>query len=120
MKIFVSHSNEFDYGNELYKPIRFSQLNKEYEFFLPHEDGTSVNTQEIIKNSDLILAEVSFPSTGQGIELGWANFSKIPVVCFYKENKKISGSLKYLTQDFFTYSDSKDFISKLESVLKSK
>lgn len=94
-----------------------SDLNNQFNFFLPHEDGKSVDTKEIIQNSDLILAEVSFPSTGQGIELGWANIFKIPILCVSKENTKISGSLKYLTQDFITYSDSKDLINKIRIFL---
>ncbi len=116
MKIYVSHSREFDFKEGLYKPLEDSALVK-YDFFLPHEDGKDLNTKEEIKNSELVLAEVSFPSTGQGIELGWANILKVPIVCISKTGNKVSGSLQYLTQDFITYTDSKDLISKLDSFL---
>lgn len=111
MKIFVSHSQSFEFKEELYKPLReIDGCN----FFFPHENE-SKNTQEEIKNSDLVLAEVSYPSTGQGIELGWANVSKIPILCIFKEGSKISGSLKYITDDFITYSSTGDLVDKLKS-----
>ena len=117
MKIYVSHSKDFDFLNELYKPIRASTLNNQHEFFLPHENDRAINTQEVIKKSNLILAEVSFPATGQGIELGWANLLHIPILCVSKEGNKISGSLKYITKDFITYTDAADLIAKLRERL---
>ena len=118
MKIFVSHSRNFDFENELYKPIRASALNSEHDFFLPHENQQSVNTHEVIKNSDLVLAEVSFPATGQGIELGWADAAKIPILCISKNGADISGSLKYITNDFLIYSSAQDLLSQLEAKVK--
>lgn len=117
MKVFVSHSNNFDFTNELYVPLRNSELNKTHEIFLPHEHGKIVETKEIIKNSDIILAEVSYPSTGQGIELGWANVFNIPIICFSKKGTKISGSLLYLTNTFFEYETSEDMIEKIKTNL---
>ena len=119
MKIFVSHSRDFDYKNELYKPIRKSVLNNIYEFFFPHENENSINTEEIIKNSDLILAEVSFPSTGEGIELGWANMLDVPILCVCKEGAKMSGSLKYITKDFIIYKDSTDLVNQIAKLMNS-
>ena len=71
MKIFVSHSSSYDFRNELYKPLK-EAFGSKHELFLPHESKPS-RTEEIIKESDIIMAEVSYPSTGQGIELGWAS-----------------------------------------------
>ena len=117
MNIYISHSREFDFENELYKPIRESALNNSHTFFLPHENQKNSNNLEILKNSNLVIAEASFPSTGQGIEIGVANMLNIPVVCFYKEGKKISGSLKYATDKFITYLNSQDLISKISKFL---
>lgn len=116
MKIYVSHSREFDFKEELYKPIRESDLDKNHEFFLPHENDSYIDAKEIIKNSNLLLAEVSFPSTGQGIELGWADMLNIPIVCIHKEGSKISSSLKSITEKFFTYKDSSDLIVKIANL----
>jgi hypothetical protein len=74
MKIYVSHSTSFDFKEELYKPIRSSDLNSIHEIILPHEDSNEqFKTLDLFKSGGckLIIAEVSYPSTGQGIELGW-------------------------------------------------
>ena len=117
MNIYISHSREVASENELYKPIRESALNNFHTFFLPHENQRDLNNLEILRNSDLVIAEVSFPSTGQGIEIGVANMLNISIVCFYKEGNKISGSLKYTTDKFVTYLNSQDLVSKISKFL---
>jgi len=118
MKIFVAHSSNFDFRNELYLPLRNSELNKNHEIFLPQENGQEPVTQELIKNSNLIIAEISYPSTGQGIELGWADIYNIPIVCIYKNGAKTSRSLKKITDQFISYDNSNDMIEKLTSFIK--
>lgn len=114
MKIYVSHSRDFDFRNELYEPLKSSL--KSIEFIFPHEDSDKpFNTKELFENKtcDLVLAEVSRPSTGQGIELGWANLLNIPILCVFKTNSDISGSLSVLTDELIEYNSSEDLISKL-------
>lgn len=117
MKIFVAHSSDFDFKNELYRPIRESKINNEHEFILPQENGEESTTKEIIKSCDLIVAEGSLPSTGLGVELGWANVFSIPIVCFHRRNKKISNSFNKLTENIIAYEDKDDLISKLARFL---
>ena len=62
---------------------------------------------------DLFLAEASFPSTGLGIELGWANDLRIPIACIYQTGHKPSSSLKLICDDFIEYNDATDLINKL-------
>lgn len=91
MKIYISHSTQYDYINKIYKPIKDSNLSQENIFFLPHEDKNKIpNTKDIILDYDLVIAEVSLPSTGQGIELGWANYAKIPILCMHEKRAKAS------------------------------
>ncbi len=114
MNIFVTHSSNFDFKNELYIPLRKSELNNLHTIFLPHEEeNDEVLTKDNIKKSDIVLAEVSFPSTGQGIELGWANIYQVPIICIYKINSKISSSLNLLTDKFVIYENSNDMVQKL-------
>lgn len=116
MKIYVSHSRSYDFVNELYVPLRSSDLNSQYEFILPHETSSEpFHTKESFQTHgcDVVLAEVSFPSTGQGIELGFANLLNIPVVCFYKKEAKISDSLKTITDTFIAYQNTDDLLQKL-------
>lgn len=119
MKIFVAHSSNFDFKNELYIPLRSSNLNNLHEIRLPQEKGYEEITKDIIKNSDVVVAEVSYPSTGQGIELGWANIFEVPIICIHKEGSKISSSLSKITDKFIVYKDKEDMISKLTSELNS-
>ncbi len=72
MKVTVVHSSKFNFQDELYTPIRTSELNSKYDFFLPHAGGREVNTKAEIRGPDLVVAEVSYPSMGEVIELGWA------------------------------------------------
>lgn len=116
MKVYVSHSKSFDFKKELYEVLEHANLN--VEFILPHkESDASYNSEDLIKNKkcDLILAEVSYPATGQGIELGWANSCGIPIVCIYRAGFKIASSLKVITNDFIEYEDAKDLIQKLST-----
>lgn len=117
MKIFISHSSGFDYLNKLYKPLSESIINRDHEIFLPHEDGKDVLTKDVIKNSDVVIAEVSFPSTGQGVELGWANVFNVPIISIHQKNAKLSGSLKYLTENFVTYENGDELVDRLIDVL---
>jgi len=118
MKIFVAHSSSYDFQNELYKPVRESELNSQYEFILPQENGPEPTTKEIIKSCDLLLAEGSYPSTGEGVEMGWANIFEVPIVCFYKESSRISNSFKKLTKTIISYKSEEDFIKKLKKLLE--
>jgi nucleoside 2-deoxyribosyltransferase len=118
MKIYVVHSSSFDFKNELYKPIRESKLNTVHEIYLPHEESVKpFSSEEFIKSCDLIIAEVSYPSTGQGIELGWADFVGVPIICIYKSGMKYSGALKTVSDEFIEYTDKKDMIDKLGEYL---
>jgi len=95
MKIYISHSSGFDFKAELYLPLRNSILNKQHDLILPHENSEEPYLiKDKLPEFDLILAEVSYPSTGQAIELGWVSMKRIPIACFYKKGSKVSSSLK--------------------------
>jgi hypothetical protein len=118
MKIYVAHSTGFNYKEELYKPIRDSLLNSKHEIVLPHEDSSELfDSKSYLNNCDVLLAEVSLPSTGVGIELGWANLKQVRIICMYKVGSKPSSSLKAVTNEFVEYSLPEDLISKLEAQL---
>lgn len=117
MKIYLSHSSEYDYENKLYKPIKKSDLIKSNFFVFPHEQKM-VNSKEVIANSDLMIAEVSLSSTGQGIEIGWADSAKIPILCIYEKGSKISSSLKFITDKFIEYENTEDMIIKISNYIE--
>ncbi|TSC55462.1 MAG: Uncharacterized protein Greene071421_276 [Parcubacteria group bacterium Greene0714_21] len=102
MKIFVTHAKSFDFENELYAPLRNSQLAKEHQLIFP-EEGERKRTKDSIQECGVVLAEVSYPSTGSGIEIGWANALDKPIIAIYKSGSKISSSLEYVTQAVISY-----------------
>ncbi|MBT3816930.1 MAG: hypothetical protein HOE80_00380 [Candidatus Magasanikbacteria bacterium] len=119
MKIYVAHSRSFDFKKELYEPMRQSSLNNEHTFVLPHETSDeSFNSKDYLKNeADVLIAEVSEPSTGLGIELGWANIYEVPIIGIYKKGSKVSGSLKVVSKNFVEYFNSKELISGIEKII---
>lgn len=60
MKIYISHSSEYDYLNRIYNPIKKSNLTENNDFVFPHENKI-INTKEVIASSNLVIAEVSLP-----------------------------------------------------------
>lgn len=121
MKIYISHSSKYDYINRIYNPIKKSHLNQRNTFFFPHDDNNKViNTKDVISKYDLIIAEVSLPATGQGIELGWADYAKTSILCIYKKGVQISSSLKFITNDFIEYENDIDMINKIDNYIKNK
>jgi len=115
MKIYISHKRRSNFLEELYLPIKNSPLAKKHQFIFPHESDAHFDSKDAILNKkiDAIIAEVSFPATGQGIELGWADTQNIPIICIFKTGSEIAGSLKTLTDNFIEYGDAKDLIEKL-------
>jgi nucleoside 2-deoxyribosyltransferase len=118
MKVVLTHSSNLPWKEELYSALKGSLINAEHEILFPQEKGAREQiTKEHIKKSDIVLAEVSYPSTGQGIELGWADALGIPTFCFYKEGSNISSSLQYITDVFVEYSTMEDMTKKVASQL---
>lgn len=119
MKIYVAHSSDIDFKNELYFPLRNSALNQSHQIILPHElSDAEFDSRTIIPTCDVVVAEVSIHKIGVGIELGWADAAKIPIICIYKQGTKPSGSLKVVSHIFVEYLDSEDMIKKVHQAIK--
>lgn len=120
MNIYVSHLRRGNYEEEIYKPLSASILAQKHSFILPHNTSQKpFNTRELFeqKKCDLVLAEISYPATGQGIELGWASLLDIPVYCMYKKGTDVSGSARMIAKHTIEYVDSTDMITQLEKLL---
>lgn len=115
MNIYISHCGSYDYENELYKPIKESKLAEVHHFFLPHEpENIDTDAVNELKHTDILIAEASFPSTGQGIELAQAKAANVPIVCFYKVGAKPSSSLRFVTDKIIEYTTIADLFLKLQ------
>lgn len=118
MNIYISHSGAYDYENELYKPLQESDLSKIHHFFLPHEpENMNTDAKTELKQTDVLVAESSLPSTGQGIELAQAEVAGVPIICLFKAGSKPSSSLRFVTNKIIEYSDIHDLFTKLQAEL---
>lgn len=118
MNIYISHSSGYDYENELYEPIKASALSNVHHFFLPHEpENIDVDAKDRLKQTDVLIAETSLPSTGQGIELAQADAAKVPIICFFKTGSKPSSSLRFVTNKIIEYNDTHDLLARLQTEL---
>lgn len=108
MRIYVSHPSSIpDYSAELYTPLTAALA--EHELMLPHLASVEpLNSWESIRQADLVIAEVSEPSTGQGIELGWADGAAVPIVAIYRADSKPSSSIKLVAKKLASYQDVED------------
>ena len=116
--IYVGHSRSFNYKEELYKPLRKSVLNVQYNIVIPHEySNEPFNSKDFLRRCEYMIAEVSFPTTGLGIEMGWADMNQVKIICIYRKGIKVSGSIKCVANIFIEYENEKDLINKLEKIM---
>jgi hypothetical protein len=118
ISIYVGNVTEFESQGELYKAIRNSALNEKFRIVLCHDEvSKTIKSKEFLKVCEYMIAEVSHPTTGLGIELGWADLYGVKIICIYKTGSKISSSLKIITNNFIEYSNFEELIEKLEAKL---
>ena len=120
MNIYLSHSSHYDYKKKLYQPLEESGLLQEFDFILPHKNSDEpFDVKGALERGeiDFVIAEISYPSAGQGIELAWANALGIPIECIYMEDSFISPSLRILTDKFFDYETDEEMIEAMKIVL---
>lgn len=119
MKLYIGHPRDFDYQNELYIPLRTSEFASFVDIILPHEqEGKTFNSKTDLQGVDVMLAEISHPSTGLGIELGYADLYQIPIIIAYKVGSQPSSSAKALGTHTIEYADPEDLIHQLVPILK--
>ena len=117
MKIYVAHSRDFNYQNELYLPLKNDDIFKKHEFVFPHDGDNSKHDRNFYKNIDLVIAEVSYPSTGLGIELGFFYDDNKKIYCIHRNNKKISSSISMVTDKIYEYSNLDEMLDIIKQFL---
>ena len=115
-KVYVSHSRDFYFRKELYKPLREI---KGYELILPHEHSDELfSSKDFFRDGcDVLVVEASYKSTGMGIEIGWADAFDIPIIILYKKGCKLSGSVKSMSDRVIEYDSLEEMVKKLEEEL---
>ena len=83
------------------KLVEFCEI-KQYKVLSPldtmkfkgNDEERYIRAIESVNSADFIIAEMSIPSTGQGMELQQAVINKIPILVIAKNNSRISGLIK--------------------------
>ncbi|GJM06390.1 MAG: hypothetical protein DHS20C10_01240 [marine bacterium B5-7] len=114
MKIYLIHASGYDFDNALYQPLKTSALVTKHHFVFPHEKKET-RSKAIIEDCDLVIAEVSYASTGSGIELGWADMLNVPMLCLHQSNRKPSSAIPLLTHHVLAYEKASDIPDVIES-----
>jgi len=78
------------------------------------------NEKELLKNCDVMIADISYPTIPLGIELGWADIYDVDIICVCVKGTAISSHLTRMSKDILTYTDSTDMVEKLEWLFKNK
>lgn len=118
MKIIVTHASSFDYEKEIYEPLKRAVEGTNHELIFPHVwHEQNKSTKEFLKDAGLVIGEVSYPSTGQGIELGWADMLNIPILFVRKQGAKSSSALRYLKGELIEYADAEELTEKVRVYL---
>lgn len=117
MKLFVAHPSAFDFRKKLYEPLRGSALNAAHEILLPEETGDTWNTKEVIESCDIFVLDASAPSTGAGIETGWAHAAGVPIIVIHEKGSVPSTVVAYVAKVAFEYESPEDLIGKLGAAL---
>lgn len=119
MRIYIAHSKDINYIEDLYKPLRNDSFFKNHELILPHEtDINSANTREFYKTIDVFIADCTEPATGLGIEIGWAYDDNKKIYCIYKSGSKISSSIKVVTDIYYEYSTPDEVVSIVKNIVE--
>lgn len=82
----------------------FAASQPDIRIVFPHDRAEDVKlTKENINACQLVLVEVSIPSTGSGIELGWANAAGKPIIAFNQGGSDPSPALKFVASENHVY-----------------
>ncbi|AJD93485.1 hypothetical protein JMA_41680 (plasmid) [Jeotgalibacillus malaysiensis] len=115
MNIYVGHSKQMNYKEELYPVLKKIGDEMGVRFILPHDESLELYpSKEVLPTCDYMLADISLPALGLGIEIGWANMMDIPVFFIHKSDSELSHSVKAVSQNIRQY----DSIDDLESVVR--
>jgi hypothetical protein len=117
----IHASNHLEYQHDLYDKLKQSEIYTQHLIVFPHEaDKPATYSKHIIADSDLIVADISFPSIGLGIELGWAETYQRRIIAIYKEGCIASTSVKLITNEIIEYATPDEMLLKLKELLSCK
>ena len=118
MKIYITHSSDINYKDEVYVPLRQDDFFSQHQIILPHEEEVSFqDVRDRYRDVDIVISECSKPSTGMGIELGWFFDDNKPIFCLYKKGTTPSSALEAIAKEIIGYKDSEDLVARIKEII---
>ncbi len=96
-------------------------LGHEVRIAKPLEDPNQIFELEMdaLKNTDMLIAEVSVPSHGVGVEIAASWFLKFPCICMHKKGTKVSRFVRgFPNAKFLEYENEEDIRAKLPGLVE--
>jgi hypothetical protein len=118
-QIYVAYSSSLNLGGGSLN----SFLNEWSDLFHPRYDflgykNSKLSSHELISNSEFIVAEVSYPSMGVGIECGWADQMGKTIYAFHDVDKQMPLAVTHLKNiNLIQYSAAYQIAEKLAEAL---
>lgn len=118
MRIYVAHSKQMNYMEDLYKPLRNDKFFDDYELILPHEaSSTSKNGRAFYKTIDVFIADCSEVATGLGIEIGWVYDEGKPINVIHKKGTKLNGSVLSVATNVYEYENNDRMVEIVKNIV---
>ncbi|MEM5792985.1 MAG: hypothetical protein QXY45_01320 [Candidatus Aenigmatarchaeota archaeon] len=116
------------YPSELPEDLKevFRELAETYEVTLPEDreefpkEKYTEKLKEILNDSILFIAEVSYPGADVEIEANWAHENKKPIILFVKFGRDYPKSLKDVHFKLIKYSTPEDLRIKINKFLNEE
>lgn len=74
-----------------------------------------------VESCDIMLAEVSYPSLGEGMELAFAVTNNKPILAVARQNASVSRMIMGITHpkfEFYRYNSTKEIVTLLDLFIK--
>lgn len=129
-KILITGSviNSNNKSKKTYEKLVNICIENKYEVSSPLDTMKFTGTDEerykramrLVDSADIIIAEMSIPSTGQGMELQQAIINDIPILILANDGSNISGLIKGSKQviDILYYDDIDKIKQKIIEIIK--
>ena len=100
LNIYFIHSTKLDYNNLIYKKVLSSSVCLGHNLMLPQtKEYQEKYTKDLMQKADIIIAEVSNPTFGLGLELKWLQKQDKPKL-FLSLNNEIPKKYKKYVNNF--------------------
>lgn len=118
VKVYIMHSDKIDYKEEIYRPLLRENLMEDFFLILPLSNRYSENyVKELIKESDLIICDLTKSNIFLNLEMKWANKENKEIYYFIKKDDKQMKKFDRLKPNI--YNDKEEFASLVKTLLNS-